>query len=118
MVARPRKRRRVCGMPAFKSFGPLDVRDVEEVTLTVEEYEVIRLIDLEKLDQHACAERMGVGRSTIQRMYEEAREKIADCLVNGKLLRIEGGDYVVCSPDKGYCSPCYRRRNRAGRGWE
>ncbi len=62
-----------------------------EVILSVEEYETIRLIDLEGLEQKECAERMGVARSTVQRMYSHAKTKVADSLANGKVLKIEGG---------------------------
>lgn len=115
-MARPRKRRRVCGLPPYKRFGPLNGMDSREVIiLKVDEYEVIRLIDFEGLEQEECAERMGVGRSTVQRMYVVARKKMADSLVNGKTLIIEGGDYVVCDLDKDKCSPCFRARHRHGR---
>ena len=90
-MPRPRKRRRVCGMPNYRVFGPLNgvVGDEENIILTVEEYEVIRLIDLEGLEQEECAERMDVARSTVQRMYVDAKKKVADSLVNGKILKIE-----------------------------
>ena len=64
--------------------------------MTVEEYETIRLIDLEGLNQEACAERMHVARTTAQTMYRNARHKLADCLVNSRRLIIEGGDYQIC----------------------
>lgn len=116
-MARPRKRRRVCSVPNYEIFGPLNGIDDnrETILLTVEEYEVIRLIDLEGLEQEQCAERMDVARSTVQRMYVNAKEKIADSLVNGKILKIEGGDYVVCNRNRGKCSPCFRGRHRHGK---
>ncbi|RKD21405.1 Predicted DNA-binding protein, UPF0251 family [Caminicella sporogenes DSM 14501] len=115
-MPRPRKRRRVCGLPDFTMFGPVKemVNSEDIITMTVEEYEVIRLMDLEGLDQERCAERMEVARSTVQRMYSDAKKKIADSLVNGKVLKIEGGDYILCCDDvkKGKCTPCFRRRHR------
>ena len=63
--------------------------------MTVEEYEVIRLIDMEGLMQEECAKRMNVARTTVQRIYAEAR-KIAESLVLGKILKIEGGNYELC----------------------
>ena len=87
--------------------------------MTVEEYETIRLIDLEGLNQEACAERMHVARTTAQAMYRNARHKIADCLVNSRRLIIEGGDYLVCNAREMTCGlpslptahPARRRRN-------
>lgn len=116
-MVRPKKRRRVCSVPDYETFGPLNGIDdnKETILLTVEEYEVIRLIDLEGLEQGQCAERMNVARSTVQRMYVDARKKVADSLVNGKILKIEGGDYVVCNINCEKCSPCFRGRHRHGR---
>lgn len=62
----------------------------------LDEYEVIRLIDLEGLQQEQAAVQMGVARTTVQSIYNAARRKLADCMVNGKMLRIEGGDVEVC----------------------
>ena len=117
-MARPRKRRRVCGLPNIKAFGPLngDIDHETPIILSVEEFEVIRLIDLEGLEQEQCAERMDVARSTIQRMYIEAKRKVADSIVNGKVLRIEGGDYILCEIDGEKCPSCGRGQNRYGRG--
>ncbi len=118
-MARPRKRRRVCGLPHHKTFGPLNRIDAnEEIILTVDEYEVIRLIDLEGLEQEECAQRMEIARSTVQRIYVGAKKKIADFLVNGKILKIEGGDYIVCDVNPGKCSPCYRGCHRHSRNRE
>lgn len=86
--------------------------------MTVEEYEVIHLMDFQRLDQEQCAERMDVSRSTVQRMYNDARQKIAASLVKGMFLKIEGGDYVLCGISENSCSPCFRKRHRHGRGKE
>lgn len=64
--------------------------------MTVDEYETIRLIDLEGCTQEECARQMRIARSTVQMIYNEARRKSADCLVNGKPLIIEGGNYRLC----------------------
>ncbi|HHV26146.1 DUF134 domain-containing protein [Anaerosalibacter bizertensis] len=113
-MPRPRKRRRVCSLPNFKVFGPLNgtINQDDFILLTVDEYEVIRLIDLEGLEQEQCAERMDVARSTVQRMYSNAKKKIADSLINGKILKIEGGDYVLCDANHKKCSPCFGGRHR------
>ncbi len=118
-MARPRKRRRVCRMPNYRIFGPANANPHSEaIILSVEEYEVIRFIDLEGLEQTECAERMDVARSTVQRMYSEAKRKIADSIVNGKMLRIEGGDYILCEMDGNQCIPCKNagHGHRRGRG--
>ncbi|MCX7695964.1 MAG: DUF134 domain-containing protein [Caloramator sp.] len=110
-MPRPRKYRRVCCLPMVNEFGPLKEKDLNKfVLMTVEEYETIRLMDLENLSQEETAERMGVARSTIQRIYEEARKKLADFIVNGKILKIEGGDYRVCdfNKDDNRCPSCRR----------
>lgn len=104
-MPRPKKWRRVCSMPRVDAFGPLsnDGYEKEPVVMTVEEFETIRLIDKEGLMQEDCADQMDVARTTVQRIYFEARKKIAEALVEGKNIIIEGGNYKVCSK---YQSPC------------
>lgn len=116
-MSRPRKRRRVCGLPQYHTFGPyIDGRGNEQIyiNMTIEEYEVIRLIDLEGHDQERCAEIMDVARSTVQRMYIGAKQKVADCLVNGKVLKIEGGDFIICEEEN--CLQGCRVGHRHGNG--
>ena len=117
-MPRPRKWRHVCSLPNTDRFGPLNVPSniVEPVIMTVDEYETIRLIDLEGLTQEECAQQMNVARSTVQSIYADARKKLADALVNTKLLRIEGGDYQLCDGLKKSfrCEGC--RRHLRGRG--
>jgi predicted DNA-binding protein (UPF0251 family) len=79
--------------------------------MSVDEYETIRLIDAERYTQEACAEHMNVSRSTIQSIYESARRKLAVSLVNGKVLRIEGGEYRLCDGSSLACGGgCHRHR--------
>lgn len=59
------------------------------IPLKIDEIESIRLMDLENLDQQTCADQMGIGRSTLQRIYKEARRKLADGIINGKRIIIE-----------------------------
>jgi len=73
----------------------------------VDEYETLRLIDLEGLKQEECALRMNIARTTVQGIYNTARKKIAESLVNGKVLRIEGGNYEICDGR----SRCCEKRN-------
>ena len=97
-MPRPRKCRRVCCLPKRQHFGPLDGKEIEEmsIVMTVDEFESIRLIDLEELTQEECAKRMDVARTTAQGIYNGARKKLAECLVHGKRLQISGGDYTLC----------------------
>lgn len=115
-MARPRKWRRVCTLPQISLFGPIDLSlGINKIIImTVEEYESIRLMDLKGLNQQECAEVMGIARSTIQRIYNDARRKLADSMVNGKILKIEGGDYKLCSDfeDKKNCDGCICHRHR------
>ncbi len=95
-MARPVKCRRVCTEPEYNGFLPNGIVAGDEIILTVDEYEVIRLVDLEKKTHVQCAAQMGISKTTVTEIYESAREKIADCLVNGKRLVITGGNYRVC----------------------
>lgn len=117
-MARPRKWRKVCTLPEVDKFGPVDGAKCvsESIIMTVEEYETIRLMDLEGLNQEESAGVMGVARSTIQRIYDDARKKLADTLVNGKTLKIEGGNYKLCRDfgNKENCSGCICGRYRHG----
>lgn len=95
-MVRPTKWRRIENIPAIPYFIPSekDVAEVPENILKLEELEAIRLKDLEGLEQGECAERMEVSRPTFQRILSLAREKIADSLVNGKTIHIEGGNFT------------------------
>lgn len=98
-MSRPRKCRRVCGLPANNAFYPARGEYLEQdaVILTVEEYETLRLIDHENFSQEECGEYMQVARTSVQLMYNNARKKLAHALVNGLPFRIEGGHYILCS---------------------
>ena len=95
-MARPVKWRRVGFVPQATYFKPAGVplRALEEVALTVEEAEAIRLKDLEGLEQEECSERMRISRPTFHRVLQSARRKVAEALVNGKALRIDGGNFA------------------------
>ena len=68
---------------------------LNEVKLLVEEAEAVRLKDLEGLEQEECAQKMNISRSTFSRILDSARQKIADALLNGKAIRIEGGNFEL-----------------------
>ncbi|GFN22223.1 DUF134 domain-containing protein [Thermanaeromonas sp. C210] len=144
-MPRPPKCRRVEFLPQTTYFKPAGVplHELEEVTLAVEELEAIRLKDLEGLEQEDCAARMEVSRPTFFRILNSARAKIAEALINGKAIKVEGGCFrlslgkVRCrfcgrewavnrgEEDVGVECPHCRRRFVAGplrrqcrRGWE
>ncbi|MFW5991582.1 MAG: DUF134 domain-containing protein [Halanaerobiaceae bacterium] len=96
-MARPTKERRVEFIPEIKYFKPagIPMRDIEEVSLTIEEVEAIRLKDIEFLNQEEAAGRMNVSRATFQRVLTEARKKVAEALIMGKGIRFRGGDYKL-----------------------
>ena len=116
-MPRPRKRRRVCRMPGSMSFGPLEGGDDRSViAMTVDEFEAVRLIDLEGLSQEECAEQMMVARTTAQAIYNSARLKLAECLVKGMTLSIGGGNYVLCGGQSSgcECGRCRAKRCQSG----
>ena len=94
-MSRPPKCRRVAFMPGVKYYKPagIPLRFLEEVSLSIEGLESVRLKDLEDLDQEQSAQRMNISRPTFQRVLESARKKIAEALLNGKAIRIAGGNY-------------------------
>lgn len=96
-MARPTKARRVEFLPEVTFFKPagIPLKELDEIILTVEELESIRLKDLENLEQEDCAQRMKISRPTFQRVLGAARNKIAEALVEGKAIRVEGGNYKL-----------------------
>jgi len=116
-MARPVKWRKVCCLPESNRFGPLGspVDAKNNVTMTVDEYETIRLIDLENFTQEECAKQMNVARSTVQGIYTEARKKLAESLVNGEVLVIKGGEYQLCEGVGNSCGRGCRRHRRGQR---
>ena len=84
-------------MPNVTYFKPagIPLRALEEVQLSVEEAEAIRLKDLEGFEQEQAAERMNISRPTFQRVLASARQKIGEALLNGKAIRIEGGSFEM-----------------------
>jgi len=107
-MPRPCKRRRVGCRPNSSYFKPAGIRkiDLEESILAVDEFEAVRLKDLLELDQNGCAEKMNISQPTFHRLILSARKKIADAIVNGKAIKIEGGNFIFEE---------YHGRNRCGR---
>ena len=105
-MARPVKCRRVCKIPENLGFAPVTPgKDQEPVILNVDEFETLRLIDREGLNQEQCGLYMDVARTTVQQIYTAARKKIADALVEGRPLKIEGGQYRLCRQED-HCPGC------------
>jgi uncharacterized protein len=96
-MPRPKCRRNICGMPDKNYFKPRGIPTVglEEIVLNLDEFEAIRLADYEQLYQEEAAAKMNISRQTFGRIIEAAHKKIADVLLNGKALKIEGGEVAL-----------------------
>ena len=96
-MPRPQKIRRVGFLPDARHFKPagIPLRLMKEVCVSIEEAEAIRLKDLEGMEQEEAARKMNISRPTFQRVLLSARYKIADALLYGKAIRIEGGNFEM-----------------------
>ena len=96
-MARPKICRTVCCEPSVNYFKPrgIPMTELDRVSLAVDELEAIRLKDFESMEQEKAAATMNVSQPTFHRILQSGHSKVADALVNGKAIRIEGGDYVV-----------------------
>ncbi len=113
-MARPPCCRRIEGKPIALAFKPAGIPacELEEVVMALDEFEAVRLADFKGLYQEQAAERMAVSRPTFGRIIEAAHKKIAEALVLGKLLKIEGDS--VCQERETPCPKC-RNRKKNGR---
>ena len=104
-MPRPHKPRIVCQGPVASYFKPrgIPLMALEEVVLGLDELEALRLADLEGLSQEDSGTRMGVSRGTIGRLLERAHRIVADALLGGKALRLEGGPITM---PPGTCDAC------------
>ena len=116
-MPRSAKCRRVCQMPTHCRFSPERPAHREAVELTVEEYEALRLMDYLGLNQEEAAAQMGVARTTVQRIYAQARRKLAVFLVEGRPLQIGGRSYALCPQEscRGVSRPCGRCASQDGK---
>lgn len=115
-MPRPRRYRYVGSQPVFDYFKPrgISLIDLEEVVLKVEEFESIRLKDYMNMDQTKAASEMGISQPTFYRILSDARKKIAGALVEGKAIKIYGGDYELVRVLK--CYDCLNEwEDRGGR---
>ncbi|TAL35350.1 MAG: DUF134 domain-containing protein [Spirochaetes bacterium] len=117
-MPRPKCCRTIGCVPNANYFSPGGVSPaaLEEIVLTLDEFEAVRLACHEALYQEEAAARMGVSRQTFGRIMESAQRKIADVLVNGKALRIGGGDVVVGEPGRPSCPRCSGGRTGGAHG--
>ncbi len=107
-MARPKCCRRISGKPGRKIFKPVGVplTALQEIVLSMDEFEAIRLADLEGLYQEQAAERMNVSRQTFGRIIETARRKVAQVLTDGIALRIDGGEIEMPEQRIFKCNHC------------
>ncbi len=108
-MVRPKKNRIVAFNPDVSYFKPrgIPMIDLTEVNLTVDERESIRLADLIGMSHEEAGKRMGVSRATFGRIVQRARKIVADALINGKAIKIEGGNYSLISEKRIFiCSNC------------
>lgn len=112
-MSRPQRCRRICNEPQTTEFSPVGAVNVEAITLTLDEFEVIRLVDLERQTHEQCAKQMDISRSTVTEIYENARYKIADSIVNGYRLNIAGGNYRICDGSAVRCHKkhCHKQQS-------
>lgn len=96
-MARPRLYRRIRFNPDVTYFKPRGVplMQLEEVILHVDEFEAVRLKDLDGLEQEQCAKKMKISQPTFNRLISSARKKISDAIINGKAIKIEGGNFKI-----------------------
>ncbi|MEJ2057902.1 MAG: DUF134 domain-containing protein [Desulfofustis sp.] len=114
-MVRPKKRRLVSAYPTINAFVPQGINITGETALTVDEFEAIRLSDFEQLDQQGGAALMGVSRHTFGRLLARGRAVVADAMVTGKVLKIEGGSYELRGP--GHGKQRQKRRHGSGGGF-
>jgi predicted DNA-binding protein (UPF0251 family) len=114
-MVRPFIKRRISFFPQVRYYKPRGVplSSLEEVVITEDAFEALRLVDLEGMYQDEAAKKMGVSRQTIGRILDQARKAVADALINGKAIRIEGGNVTMAPPLSGF-GPCGRGRRRLG----
>ena len=96
-MPRPRICRRISFMPEVTYFKPAGVTmaKLDETILTIDEYEVVRLIDFEGVEQNKASKKMKISQPTLSRLLKSARKKISDAIINGKAIKIQGGTYKM-----------------------
>ena len=107
-MPRPTKCRRIFYSPDFFFFKPAGVpgKNLERVNMTLDEFEAVRLADLEGLYQEDSAKQMNISRQTFGNIVTSAHKKIADCIINGKILKLEGGTINMPEEKNFTCCKC------------
>ena len=108
-MVRPQKHRMVAFSPDVSYFKPrgIPMFDLQEVCLTVDQREAIRLSDLLGMSHEDAGRKMGVSRATFGRIIQRARKAVADALINGKAINVEGGNYKIVSTTRiFFCTNC------------
>jgi uncharacterized protein len=107
-MPRPRKCRWIGCKPNSYYFKPrgIPMMLLEEINLTLDEFEAIRLADLDGLYQEEASQKMKISRPTFTRLIESAHKKIAEAIVKAKALKIDGGVYKMLGMKKFKCSDC------------
>ena len=115
-MPRPRRLRRVRAMPDVDYFKPAGVRisELSQVILTVDEYEAVKLKDFEGIEQTESAKKMNISQPTFNRLLTSARKKISDAIINGKAIKIEGGDFKMAGRGLRRGAPAQSGRGRMG----
>ncbi|MCU0372525.1 MAG: DUF134 domain-containing protein [Ignavibacteria bacterium] len=115
-MPRPKCRRKISSLPEVTYFKPrgIPLCGLSETVLSVDEFEAIRLTDLEGLYQEQAADKMGVSRQTLGRIIESARKTVADALINGKALKIDGGNILLKKQVK-RCRHCGMSHEKCGK---
>lgn len=111
-MVRPRKDRLVTYNPNVCYFKPrgIPMLDLEETHLAIDELEALRLADLVGLSHEEAGQKMGVSRATFGRIVQQARRRVADALIKGKAIKIEGGNYRIISEIRIFkCKACEHR---------
>jgi predicted DNA-binding protein (UPF0251 family) len=99
-MVRPRRTRRIFFQPNVTYFKPVGIPmvNLKENMLSFDELEAIRLIDSEGMEQNKAGKKMKISQSTLSRLLKQGRKKLADCVINGKAIKIQGGNFKMAIP--------------------
>lgn len=116
-MVRPKRIRRIFFQPNVTYFKPVGIPmvNLKENVLSFDELEAIRLIDFEKMEQHKAGEKMKISQSTLSRLLRAGRKKLADAIINGYAIKIQGGNFkMMQTKGRGFGSSTNRGRGMRG----